>query len=34
MWNAGWTLATIILAAGGAGLTLAVVMAVLLNRYA
>ncbi len=34
MWNAGWTLATIIAAAGGAGLVLAFVLAVLLNRYA
>ncbi len=34
MWNTGWTLVTIIVAAGGAGLVLAVVTAVLLGRYA
>ncbi len=34
MWNAGWTLATIIAVAGGGGLVLAVVLAILLGRYA
>ncbi len=34
MWNTGWTLVTIVVAAGSAGFVLAVITAVLLSRYA